>query len=467
MAKRIAEYTINASTVDILNVIRQNASYQYQSLVPEITQANEIPKVGEVLYGHPVLANEFINALLNRIALFRADSMIFNNPYSRMKKGMLEYGETVEQIFVDLITPLEYSPEKAYAREHKRYLPDVKSAFHVINWRVMYPITIQDDDLMQAFRSEEGVRNMIADIVSRLYASAEYDEFLLFKYLLIKSIAHGKMKPVPIVMSDIKNSAKAFRGISNRMVFPAFDYNAAGVRNNAPKSRQVIFMDALFNAEYDVDVLASAFNMDKADFMGSLYLIDDWTSFDNERFEVLRTYSDGLEEVTASELTLMGDVKAVLLDEDWFQFYDNKSKMTEQYTASGLYWNYFYHVWKTVSSSPFHNAVVFVASTATTTAPATVTLNVASVSVSDTAKVINFELDDSTVSFVAGVDKFVQTEDLTKAGVAVHPYGSIMFALPNASLTGIELEAQIAGATYTGEVDVSTVATGDTVTLTK
>lgn len=467
MPKRIAESVLNASTMDILNVIRQNSSYEYQSLVPQVTKASDIPLVGEVLYGHPALANQFVNALINRIALFRADSMTFNNPYTRLKKGVLDFGETVEQIFVDLVKPLEFNPEKADAREHKRYMPDVKAAFHVMNWRVMYPITISEDELQTAFLSIDGVRDLIANVVRQVYTSAEYDEFLLFKYMLIKAVSHGKMAPLSVDMSNITNSAKAFRGTSNKMIFPRNDYNAAGVKNNTPKERQAIFMDADFNAQFDVDVLAGAFNMQKADFMGQLYLIDDWTSFDNERFDVIRTYSDGIEEVTASELALMKDVKAILVDEDWFQIYDNKSKMTEQYTASGLYWNYFYHVWKTISYSPFHNAVVFVDSSVELTAPATVTLDIASVSESDTAKVINLELNDATVRFNAGVDKFIQTEALTEAGVAMHPYGSVMFTLPNEDLTTITLEAQIAGATYTGTLNVTTAAAGGTVTMTK
>ena len=32
-----------------------------------------------------------------------------------------------------------------------RTLPDVRSAFHTMNWRVIYPVTIQDEDLKQAF----------------------------------------------------------------------------------------------------------------------------------------------------------------------------------------------------------------------------------------------------------------------------------------------------------------------------
>lgn len=126
-------------------------------------------------------------------------------------------------------------------------------------------------------------------------------------------------------------------------------YNSAHVKNNTPKSRQVIFMDAMYNASFDVNVLASAFNMEKADFMGRLHLIDSWDTFDNERFSVITAESDSIEPVTPAELALMKDVKAVLVDEDWFQVYDNENKFTEQYVASGMYWNYFYHTWKTVS----------------------------------------------------------------------------------------------------------------------
>ena len=89
---------------------------------------------------------------------------------------------------------------------------------------------------------------------------------------------------------------------------------------NSCKERQVIFMDAMFNAQYDVNVLASAFNMDKADFMGRLFLIDNWSKFDNERFDVIRANSDGIEEVTTKELALLKNVKAVILDENSLHF---------------------------------------------------------------------------------------------------------------------------------------------------
>lgn len=468
MAKRVAQSVLNASTLDILNVIRQNAGYEYQQNVPTITTATDIPKVGEIIYGTPAFANQFINALVNRIAFVRMTSAIFNNPYSMLKKGKIEFGETVEEIFVNIVKAIEYSADKAKDREFKRTLPDVRTAFHTMNWRVIYPITIQDDDLKMAFLNENGIVELIGKIVEQVYTSAEYDEFLLFKYLLIKAISKGKMKPVSIgTGSDLKDGAVQFRGISNVLPFMSTEYNEAGVLTNTPKDRQVIFMDAMFNAQFDVNVLASAFNMDKADFMGRLFLIDNWTSFDNDRFSVIRSASDGLEEVTATELALLGDVKAVLMDENWFQVYDNLDKMTEGYVSSGLYWNYFYHAWKTISHSPFSNAVVFVTNTSTITLPNQIQCTIKSKDVAEDGTTV-FTLGLQNLDTVASTAvSFKQTSDLTTAGIGVQKYGALLIPASQ-SATDVYIVANIGGIDFSAGVAITSASdVGTTVNLFK
>lgn len=466
MPRRVSVSTLNASTLDILNVIRQNASYDYQQNVPVVKTANDIPKVGEILMGQPALANQFINALVNRIAIVRVQSATFNNPYSILKKGYIEFGETVEDIFVSIAKGVDFNPEKAREREYKRTFPDVRSAFHAMNWRVMYPVTIQDEDLKQAFLSMDGVQNLIAKIVDTVYTGAEYDEFLLFKYLLIKAISHGKMKPVTIGDgTDLREPAIQFRGVSNLLPFMSGEYNEVGVKTTTPKDRQVIFMDAMFNAQFDVKVLASAFNMDKADFMGRLFLIDNWTSFDNERFDIIRANSDGIEEVTSEELALLADVKAVILDENWFQVYDNNNKFTEKYSASGLYWNYFYHTWKTISNSPFSNAVVFVKSTATITATESVTVEISSKDIADVGTVFALEVQEDNATLQNGFYEFVQTEDATTKGIAIQKYGAVTF--PNGQTT-TKLQMIYGGVAYTATTELTTDANvGDTLTFSK
>lgn len=465
MPRRVAVTTLNASTMDILNTIRANASIEYQNLVPEVTTETDIPKVGEVLFGYPAMANQFINALINRIAQVRVNSATFNNQYADLKKGMLEYGETVEEVFVNLVKAREFSVEKAEAREFKRSLPDVKSAMHIMNYRVQYPITIQEEDLRMAFLSVGGVQDLIARIVDAVYTSAEYDEYLIFKYLIIKGVTSGKMYPVQVTTSNIKNAAVAFRGISNQLTFVGTDYNASGVHTSTPKSDQYIFMDSMFNAQFDVNVLASAFNMEKADFMGRLKLIDSFDTFDNERFSAIIDGSDQIEAVTASELAMMSDVIAVVADKEWFQIYDNLARMSEKYVASGLYWNYFYNVWKTISFSPFSNAVVFVDESATTTMPETITVEITGKTTSDEATVLTLGADASSATLVGSNVNFIQTSALIEDNIAVHPYGAVIIPSEEEA-TEITLVANVNGTTYTATSAITASSdVGDTVTL--
>jgi len=462
MARKVAINNLNATTLDILNVIRANASAEYQSLVPVVTTEHDVPKVGEVILGHPSFANQFLNALVNRIAFVRAKSALFYNPYSDLKKGFLDYGETVEEVFVNIAKAREFTPEKASAREFKRTLPDVRSAFHVMNYRVQYPITIQEYDLHQAFLNADGVTDLIDKIISSVYTAAEYDEFLLFKYLIIKGVSKGQMKPVN-AGATTTTSAKAFRGTSNKLTFMSPDYNQSGVHTVTARDDQYIFMSADYNAEFDVEQLASAFNMDKTNFFGHLKLIDSFTTFDNDRFTDIIAGSDQIELVTDAELALMADVKAVLVDAEYFQVYDNHFRMSNTEVSSGEYWNYFLNVWKTASTSPFSNAVVFVSNSADITLPNTVTLKCSTITSDANSNIYAFDVVEPT-ALIGGVVEFVQTEDATEAGVAVQRYGAV--TIPNTA-TSFTVDVKIGAQHYTAELTLADIVIDADITLNK
>lgn len=468
MAKIIAKTKLDARSIDILNVIRNNASYAYQKDIPKIETEQDIPKVGEIIFGNPTHSNEFINALVNRIALVRMQSATFNNPYKHLKKGYLEFGETVEDIFVGIIQAVKYDPEKGTSREFKRTLPNVHSVFHMTNWRVMYPITIEKQALKRAFTSADGVTNLITSIIEQVYQSAEYDEYLLFKYLLIKAISHGKVYTQSVDTTNMNNVAVAFRGKSNLLPIDMTGrFNETHVQNNTPINKQCIFMDADFNAKFDVEVLASAFNMNKADFIGKLHLIDDFSSFDNERFEAIREESSGLEEVTADELAMMANVKGVLLDEEWFQVYDNLLEFDETRVGSGLYWNYWLHCWKTISYSPFANAIAFVDSGATIEKPLDITVEITGKDISEVGTIFTLNAKNNTATLAPNTLNFVQSEALTTAGIAVQKYGAIVIPSTQ-SATEITLVADLDGTTYTGETKITGDSNvGDTVVLSR
>ena len=335
-----------------------------------------------------------------------------------------------------------------------------------MNWQVMYPITVGENELRQAFMSFQGVENLITKIIDAVYTAAEYDEYLLFKYLIIKAIAHGKMYAIGVnTTTDMKNSAKAFRGTSNLLQFPSTTYNEAGVLNTTPRERQIIFMDSQFNADFDVDVLASAFNMNKADFMGRLELVDSFATFDNTRWAQLREAGNNIEEVTDTELELTKNVKAVLVDSDWFQIYDNLTEFTEQYLGSTMEWNYWLHTWKTIASSPFANAICFVEGTAPVL-PETVTLNVDTLSQSKDFTTVTLTVADGNGSIAPNMVIFNQTKAATTAGIAVERYGAIVMPVAKAS-EAFTIEATVNGTKYTGEITPGTAEVGSKITLTK
>lgn len=357
---------LNATSIQILNAIRNENSQSYRDRVPIATQEN-IRDVGKAINHYKATQNEFLNTLVNRIGRVMITSKMYENPLREFKRGMLEYGETIEEIFVNIAKAHEFNPELAEKTVYKREIPDVLTVFHKINYRNFYKTTISTEQLRTAFLSMDGVTDLISKIVDSLYTGAEYDEFLIMKQLIAEAVKDGRMYPVkiPDVNSDnAKEIVSIIKGISNSLEFMSNTYNSMGVLTHTKKTEQVLLIDAKFDAVIDVEVLASAFNMDKAEFMGRRVLVDNF-----------------------GDIT---GVVAALVDRDWFMVFDQLISFTENYNGEGLYWNYFYHVWKLFSSSPFSNAIIFTTDDVGVTS-VTVTPNTATAHKGD------------TIQFTAGV----------------------------------------------------------------
>lgn len=356
--------TLTSSSVDILNAIRNSATANYRDYVPTANpNQDSIREIGAVIMQFPALQNEFLSALINRIGRVMITSKMYSNPWAIFKQGILEYGETIEEIFVNIAKPFEYDPAVAESKVFAREIPDVRSAFHVLNYQKFYKATIQNEQLRQAFLSWQGITDLISKIVDAMYTGANYDEFQTMKYLLAKHILNGELfaTQVPTVnTANMKSIVSTIKGVSNHFEFMTNKYNLAGVANYSMKDQQFIIVNSEFDATMDVEVLASAFNMSKADFMGHRVLIDSFGSLDTDRLDLLFKDDDNYTPLTSAEIAALDAIPAVLVDAKWFMIFDNLYNFTEQYNGEGLYWNYWYHVWKTFSISPFANAVVFV-----------------------------------------------------------------------------------------------------------
>ena len=374
--------TLNATSVDILNAIRNNASANYQGYVPVAdSSAESIREIGAIIMNYEALQNEFLTALVNRIGLVMITSKMFTNPLAMFKKGTLEFGETIEEIFVELAKPFEYDPEVAESTVFQREIPDVRAAFHIVNYQKFYKTTIQQESLRQAFLSWNGITNLITKIVDSMYSGAAYDEYTVMLYMLAINILRGRLKPITIPAAtgaNAKTIVSAIKQTSNIMEFMSPAYTQAGVCNFSRKDDQFLLVNADFDAIMDVEVLASAFNMDKAEFTGHRVLVSSFGNIDRARLDLLFANDPNYNQITDAEAAALAAIPAVLVDREFFMIFDNMYKFTENYNGQGMYWNYFYHVWKTFSVSPFANAAVFVPGTPTITSvtvtPATATL---------------------------------------------------------------------------------------------
>ena len=390
-------YASPQNVENILNVIRANATYDYQSRVPVATQ-NNIKEVGQAISNFTATQNEFLNALINRIARVIITSKMYKNPLRRFKKGLLEYGETVEEVFVNIAKAHEFDPVTAETQVFKREIPDVLSAFHKMNVQNFYKVTISQEQLRQAFLSYQGVSDLISRIVESLYSGSEFDEFLMMKQLIVERANAGDFYAINIPIPNAANAksiVSTIKGISNALEFMSNKYNPMGVATFTKKPDQILLVDAKFDAIIDVEVLASAFNMDKAEFMGQRVLVDDF-----------------------GELT---GVVAALVDADFFMVFDNMISFTENYNGEGLYWNYFLHVWKTMSVSPFANAILFTTDEievdSITVSPATADI-LPGQSMTFTANVVATGGADKTVAWsVAGSTSPTNATTITSDGV--------------------------------------------------
>lgn len=391
--------TLTNSSVDILNVIRENGTQNYKDYVPKATKnADDIKKIGAIIMDYPALQNEFLSALVNRIGRVILTSKLYDNPWAFFKKGMLDFGEVVEEIFVNIAKVHTFDPEVAEKEVFKREIPDVKSAFHIMNYQKFYKATISNDQLRQAFLSWSGVYDLIAKIVDAMYTGANYDEFLVMKYMLARAVLDGRLYPVTVPTITTENMTKVvskIKGVSNDMTFLKSKYNIAGVKTHTPKDRQYLIVNGDFEAEMNVEVLASAFNMNKAEFAGHMVLVDSFGELDTERLKEIFYGDNAYVEINSDELEALNKIPGIMVDEDFFMIFDNYENFTEQYNGEGLYWQYWYHVWKTFSMSPFANNALLIPGTPTVTG---VTINPSTATVSK-GQSVQLEANVTTTDF--------------------------------------------------------------------
>lgn len=358
-----------------------NDTQSLQDAVP-LPSDSDITGWGADLLNHTQAANDFVEALMTRIGLTVFKSKILTNPLAPFKKGQMPLGQTIQEIFTDLATSKKFNLESSGTDMFKLVRPDVKAYYHDLNRNDVIPLSITEDNLRTAFVSWSSLGSFVAQQINAMYNRNNVDEFGYMKRVLDKTISSGNMsvvkvpKPTKDNASDIITTIKAY---SNKLTFPSRFFNGAGVMTQSTKDEQDLFVTADTDALFDVAVLANAFNMDKASFMGHKHMIDGLQSAPN--------------------------LVALLVDRDFFMVWDQLIKMTNTYVASGLYWNDFLFVRQVMSASLLANAIAFKYDTADNPVP-----DITSVVVSPMSSNLKA---GSTLLFHAYVKQTVDDQDLS------------------------------------------------------
>ena len=333
----------NLSNVQILNAVRKNASPDYQTRIPNATKAN-IQDVIQNLETYRPMMNEFVDVLINRIGLVLVRNAMWTNPYAKFKRGMLTYGSTIEEINVGLINARVYNTDRDYLEKDifGQYRPDVQANYHVVNRQNYYPLSVNESMLKRAFIEDGGLQTFITALMTAPMTSDNWDEFLLMSSLFKQyDEANGFFNiQVPDITSigSTKEDAQFFlkraREMAGNLKFISSHYNASKMPVAANADDLELFITPEANASVDVDALAGAFNIDRAQMP---YRIN---------------------EIPKEHLGIT-DAIAILTTRDFFVVADTYLDTSSAINPVGRHTNYFLHHDQVISASRFVPALMF------------------------------------------------------------------------------------------------------------
>lgn len=339
--------------IAILNTIRDNSSELYAERVPAATQQN-IQDVGNAIMEYEATTNEFLNALVNRIAFTIVSNRRFKNPLSVLKKGGKPFGTDIEEIYTNPVAAVAFNGSSTDDML-KVTKPDTKTMYHRMNRQDKYPVSISTPQLQKAFLNANELGIFVTSIINAMYSGDEMDEYLLMRNTISDAVKNKKMITLEVEYDGEETASKGLvkllKTLAGNFCFPSKNYNGYNEMNAAaieaktltpsitwtPSENQICIVRTDVDAATDVEVLAKAFNMDKTDFLKRKFVVD--------------SFGDA-------------DTLAVICDENIFKILDDLYQVRSFDNGSNLTTNYWLHHWQTISLSLFGNAVAIKAKSA-------------------------------------------------------------------------------------------------------
>lgn len=339
--------------IPMLNAQRKELSKNFQEIVPEINEKNFSEYASGILNNND-LYNEWAVNLINRIGLVVVRQRVWENPLAQLKKGMLDFGDTIEEVFTDIISEREYRStmgKESAGEIYQSEVPDIYAVFHKENRKGMFPVTINRARLQRAFVTPRSLEEFISSIIGELIKSDNLAEFEYTKRLLTAYADKGLFKtvhiPEPTDKASVDLLLEKVKTYARNFTFLSRDYNAFNVMNAVDMSDQIVLISSAMDAKMDVQSLANAFNLDKIEFLPRKIVLDHMP-------------------VEGAHL--------ILMSKELFMIYDTLFEIRELVNPLTLELKFFLHHHQILSTSRFENAVVF--TTKEEQEPATITYTV-------------------------------------------------------------------------------------------
>lgn len=334
------------NNAQILNMIRNEASPEYQRRMPSATQMN-MDRQMATLMSSTQLKNEFYSALVNRIGGTYVNTWRWNNPLSVFQRASQAYGDTWQEIAVGMPLAQVYDPDAEYlgADNFRKWKVDVDSLYHRLDFTHFYPATTGDKTLQRAFTSETGLASLTSQILTSCYNAAEVD---LFEALCHQFVEYAKLggywrvhmghdlNDMGSTETDARDMLRQIRAWADTLKFVSTRYNARHMPTFARPDELVLFCSPEVKSALDVQGLATVFQRTDAE-----PTIDRIIVIPQDRFGM-----DGVQAILTTDKFLL-DIPVI-------------TEMTQQTNPVNINSvNHYLHVQHIISVSGFAPAIMF------------------------------------------------------------------------------------------------------------
>lgn len=327
----------------------------YHQYVPVVTDSTTI---GE--FGQPILDSQNLNVLndfvglLKKVVYTAVYNKTFNNPLASLEGDRMPLGQWIEDAYVNPAKARGFNVND-FAGLLQKYEAEVATQYLSVNSDLQYAVTITREKIRNAFTSWDNLEGFVAGMINSLYNGAYITRYNQTKGLALAAYTGNniQIETVSAVTSEQTGKAlvKKMRADYNKMQIPSTSFNAwnkvkggrMALKTWSDPEDIIVLISANVEAEVSVDVLATAFNMSKTDFLGRVIIVDDFSQY-NE---------DGSVAVDGSA------IQAMICDRSWFKIKTQDFAADEFYNANNRTWQYYLNDVRMVNYSLFANAKIY------------------------------------------------------------------------------------------------------------